>query len=237
MLEEFDLSFVVQDEALKITSKEKADEILTTKVYAVGDLLDSRGNYGQVMRIITNTIQPDSWNDNGGPGSIDVFPPGKGLVVSQKYDVHEEIDELFVKLRGVLAYSPNMLDARLLYAPEMRRARTAAHRLQNAGASSYDLDSSAEPAASFGVLGGGGGRLGAYVSAQHAFATPAAAMQLLEPPRDLTAAYTANREGLQIVSGLYGANCRVRAGDDAIRQTGSASSGPTGRGIGMFAVP
>ena len=39
ILEEFDLTYVVQDEVLKITSKEKADEILTTRVYPVADLV------------------------------------------------------------------------------------------------------------------------------------------------------------------------------------------------------
>ena len=38
ILDELDLTFTVQHEVLLITSKEKADEILTTKVYFVGDL-------------------------------------------------------------------------------------------------------------------------------------------------------------------------------------------------------
>jgi len=39
MLEDFELTYVVQDETLKITSKEKADGIVSTRVYPVADLV------------------------------------------------------------------------------------------------------------------------------------------------------------------------------------------------------
>ena len=87
ILEEFDLTFVTQDEVLKITSKEKADDILTTKVYYVGDLVrrrrDASPSFGPLMNMITSTIQPDSWEDNGGPGSIQPYG-GEYLVFSRE---------------------------------------------------------------------------------------------------------------------------------------------------------
>ena len=107
ILEEFDLTLVIQDEVVKITSKEKADEILTAKVYAVGDLLD-RGPRRQaidpLIATITSTIQPDSWDDNGGPGSISRV--ASTLVISQKRDVHTEIQDLLVQLRAQLPKKP-----------------------------------------------------------------------------------------------------------------------------------
>ncbi|HEY4312594.1 MAG TPA: hypothetical protein VGN12_24305 [Pirellulales bacterium] len=105
ILEEFDLAFVVMNEALAITSKEKADEILVTKVYYVGDLARARreatSSFGALMNLITSTIQPDSWEDNGGPGSIQAFNRDY-LVFSQKQEVHDETAQLFEKLREEL---------------------------------------------------------------------------------------------------------------------------------------
>jgi hypothetical protein len=102
ILEDLDLTFVIQDEVLKITSKEKADEILTTKVYPVDDLLGGRRNWGPLMQAIKSSIQPDSWDDNGGPGSMQPFNVGSLLVVSQKRDVHDEVRELLAQLRAEL---------------------------------------------------------------------------------------------------------------------------------------
>src|SRR5258708_6311621 len=36
----------------------------------------SMANWGPLMQLITSTIQPDSWDDNGGPGSIQPFQNG-----------------------------------------------------------------------------------------------------------------------------------------------------------------
>ena len=102
ILDDLDLTFVIQHEVLNITSKEKADEILTTKVYPVEDLLAGRRNWGPLMNTIKSTIQPDAWDDNGGPGSIQPFIVGSLLVISQKRDVHDEIRDLLAQLRAEL---------------------------------------------------------------------------------------------------------------------------------------
>ncbi|HVU88270.1 MAG TPA: hypothetical protein VHD36_13200 [Pirellulales bacterium] len=103
ILREFDLAFVVQDEVLSITSRERANSVLTTKIYYVGDLVvvggSKRPNYGPLMNLITSTIQPNTWDDNGGPGSIQPFLATGSLVFSQKQDVHIEVAELLTKLR------------------------------------------------------------------------------------------------------------------------------------------
>jgi hypothetical protein len=46
-------------------------------------------------------IEPDSWSDVGGPGSVKGFDNGACLVISQRDDVHERIDQLLVTLRRV----------------------------------------------------------------------------------------------------------------------------------------
>lgn len=129
VLEPFDLTFTVQDEVIKITSKEKADEILTTKVYSVGDLLDRgprRGFTDNLISTITGTIQPDSWEDNGGPGSIHRM--ASTLVIAQKYDVHREIQELIAMLRAEL---PKRAE-NAMATPDPNEVTTVVYRLEQA---------------------------------------------------------------------------------------------------------
>jgi len=74
---------------------------LTVRVYSVKDLV-STGVDDQspsVIRIITNIVQPVSWNLQGGPGSVEYFAVGQSLVVSQTADVHEEVQTLLDALR------------------------------------------------------------------------------------------------------------------------------------------
>jgi hypothetical protein len=97
ILEDLDLTYVIQDEVLKITSKEKADEILTTRIYRVDDLLKRRVTIRELIDVVVATVQPDSWDESGGPGSI--MPLAGVLVVSQKLDCHEETADLLAALR------------------------------------------------------------------------------------------------------------------------------------------
>jgi type II secretory pathway component GspD/PulD (secretin) len=129
ILEPFDLTFTVQDEILKITTKEKADEILTTKVYSVGDLLDRgprRGITDNLLNTITGTIQPDTWEDNGGPGSV--YRLASTLVISQKYDVHKELQNLFAMLRAEL---PKRAD-NAATGPNPNETTTVVYKLEHA---------------------------------------------------------------------------------------------------------
>jgi general secretion pathway protein D len=49
--------------------------------------------------LITTTIAPQSWDDVGGPGSVESFDTNLSLVVSQTQDVHEQIADLLEQLR------------------------------------------------------------------------------------------------------------------------------------------
>ncbi|MFN4257734.1 MAG: hypothetical protein ACK4RK_00420 [Gemmataceae bacterium] len=52
-----------------------------------------------LIKLITNTIAPNTWSDVGGPGTIDYFPIGMALVVNQTPDVQEQIQSLLNQLR------------------------------------------------------------------------------------------------------------------------------------------
>jgi type II secretory pathway component GspD/PulD (secretin) len=52
-----------------------------------------------LIKLITNTIAPQSWSDVGGPGTIDYFPLGMALVINQTPDIQEQVAELLAALR------------------------------------------------------------------------------------------------------------------------------------------
>lgn len=47
-----------------------------------------------LIDLIINTIEPDSWRQNGGKGSITYYPHNPALVIRQTSDTHEQISEL-----------------------------------------------------------------------------------------------------------------------------------------------
>ena len=123
VLGELDLTYVVRNEVLAITSKTEAENMLTTKVYPVFDLLDTsselpsasrlevlglphssahaRPNFAALIENITSSIPPTTWDEVGGPGAIQGFVNSGALVISQTTEVHEEIAEYLRALREV----------------------------------------------------------------------------------------------------------------------------------------
>jgi hypothetical protein len=112
LLHEFDLTYVITNEVLKITTPEDAEDSLQTVVYPVADLVaagrpvqnpgDSRSDdydYDTVIETITTTIEPDSWDEVGGAGVIEPLSPWRLLAISQTEEVHEEIAALLKTLR------------------------------------------------------------------------------------------------------------------------------------------
>lgn len=58
-----------------------------------------QADFDPLIDLITSTIEPDSWQDVGGPGSISGFDTNLSLVVSQRQDIHERIADLLEQLR------------------------------------------------------------------------------------------------------------------------------------------
>lgn len=55
--------------------------------------------HDQLIKLIVETIAPQSWAQAGGPGTIDYYPLGMAFVINQTADVHEQIAELLNALR------------------------------------------------------------------------------------------------------------------------------------------
>jgi hypothetical protein len=52
-----------------------------------------------LVDLIQRTIAPASWNVNGGPGAIVYFRPSRALVVRQRSEVHEQLQDVVRALR------------------------------------------------------------------------------------------------------------------------------------------
>jgi general secretion pathway protein D len=59
----------------------------------------SQADFDSLIDLIETTIKPNSWQDNGGPGSISPFETNLSLVISQTQEVHEEVADLLKQLR------------------------------------------------------------------------------------------------------------------------------------------
>lgn len=112
ILREVNLSLLVEHGRVIVTTVEETQspEHQTTHVYPVADLLEvvripaREGggyelDYGQLIDTITTTLEPDSWSDVGGPGSITEFENSRSLVISTRRDIHQRIAALLVSLR------------------------------------------------------------------------------------------------------------------------------------------
>jgi hypothetical protein len=115
MLRSLDLTTVVRDEALVITTPEEAECRLVSAAYPMADLLGPKGDRDQfgvsrrpaqldhLVQLTTDSIARNSWDTVGGPGSIATISYLDVVVISQTDDVHNQIADLFTRIRRHLA--------------------------------------------------------------------------------------------------------------------------------------
>jgi hypothetical protein len=109
LLQPLQLTFVIDDEVLLITSRAEADNLLQVRVYPVGDVLDcesgkqgvnaSSCDFDSLIDVITTTVAPTTWDDVGGPSSVGSYESALALVIAQTQEVHEIVDSLLSRLR------------------------------------------------------------------------------------------------------------------------------------------
>ncbi len=110
MLRELELTFLVQDEVVMITTPEECEEDLVTGFYPVFDIFSWASHfdrdepefwdYDSLIELITTTCAPESWDEVGGPGMLDSLPMCGCLVLSQTMDTHEEVAALLESIRN-----------------------------------------------------------------------------------------------------------------------------------------
>jgi hypothetical protein len=108
-----DLTYIIDNEVLLITTEDVAESRLLTIVYQVDDLVPRQGGGGYgggdatheaaIVDVITRCVVRDSWARNKtGEGEICVLDPGV-MVVSQTQRVHDEVARLLAEIRRVKA--------------------------------------------------------------------------------------------------------------------------------------
>jgi hypothetical protein len=127
VLEPAGLTYQVKNDALVITTKEKALTLLERKVFPVPDLVGPDSNSltsflslltenkqespeAALIQFIQNTVEPQSWSKSGGLATIEFFPLGKAMVVSQTPENQEKVQKLLNALR--LLQGPKVADAK-----------------------------------------------------------------------------------------------------------------------------
>lgn len=119
ILDDMELTWTIKYGRLIITTPEAAEQDLITKVYDIKRVVRAdwvpdwripqgatevpyslEYDFDSLIEIITTTIAPTTWDEVGGPGSISAYDgrAGPALVVSQTYEVHEELGNLLIKL-------------------------------------------------------------------------------------------------------------------------------------------
>jgi len=94
LLRPLELTFIVKDEVLLITTQEVADSTFETRVYP----FDSGSlNSTVAMELLVKVVANDTWDENGGEAQI--VNVGSRLVINQTYAVHNEINKLLLQLK------------------------------------------------------------------------------------------------------------------------------------------
>jgi len=105
VLADLNLAYIIKDEAIQVTSIQKAKETLSARTYYVGDLVGFGGGMGfggyigrqqmalqiqQLATLITQVVEPESWAVNGGSGlgTIAFEPITMSFVVRQTAEIH-----------------------------------------------------------------------------------------------------------------------------------------------------
>jgi hypothetical protein len=89
-------TYAIRHEVLQITSQDKANSRLTTKVYALGELGEGDAD---LTAVIMAHIAPDSWDAVGGQASVHVL--NGALIVTQTEANQDAIANLLADLREV----------------------------------------------------------------------------------------------------------------------------------------
>jgi hypothetical protein len=88
ILADVGLTYTIRDDAIEITTPQRARETVVTRVYYVGDLLgdvpELRPFWAvELINLIQSTVDPQSWQRNGGAGTIFYHPITNSIIVKQ----------------------------------------------------------------------------------------------------------------------------------------------------------
>jgi hypothetical protein len=99
------LTWLVRDEIILVTTPEAAENELEVRIYTCRDFLEIPSSskhkdqtLDRLINVIKSVIEPLSWDDQGGSGTIQSLPGGI-LVISATSRVHAQVEQLLEKVR------------------------------------------------------------------------------------------------------------------------------------------
>ena len=102
MLQPLGLTYRVREAGIEITTESAVDDgDGTLRCYDLSYIYNNSANVGSVVHTITESIEPDSWLENGGSSTISMI--GSMMVVSSPDTTHFKIEDL---LRSIAKMSP-----------------------------------------------------------------------------------------------------------------------------------
>jgi len=99
LLREYDLTYIIDEDALRITSPLIAGSQFLVRTYPVGDLVTAPDELKSLMQSVEKTVDLATWERQGGQGNIAAANNSKSLIVSQTWHGHQKILELIRVLR------------------------------------------------------------------------------------------------------------------------------------------
>ena len=131
ILHRLQLTWIVRDEVLLITTKESAEKDLDTCVYNMQGLVDDSDpkSVKALIDVICGCVQVDTWAVNGG-GQAEIRPLPSGLlVISQTQAAHEQVSMLLNKIRKMREKAPvTKVGPRGYEAPPSRSSSSSAQQ-------------------------------------------------------------------------------------------------------------
>ncbi len=113
MLGELDLTYVIRNEVLAVTTPEAAERELETRLYPVADLAVAghapvvtthpRSRFQTICDLICRHVEPASWDSVGGAATITPLDARGLLAISQTDAAHHSIEALLAAVRQAAA--------------------------------------------------------------------------------------------------------------------------------------
>ncbi|MEK6237203.1 MAG: tetratricopeptide repeat protein, partial [Planctomycetales bacterium] len=105
MLDPLNCTTLIRDDVLLITTQTEAEEDLSIRIYKVGELVkfveqgETYYDWDSLVGAITSSVEPNCWDEVGGPGSVQPYANSDALVISTTDAVHRQVETLLRKLR------------------------------------------------------------------------------------------------------------------------------------------
>lgn len=96
LLRPLQLTYVIRDEILVITTQEKLEQSVEVRVYRIEKPSNATVSLAKFAEMLPKLIEPDSWTEQGGETFCTTYD--NNLVVRSSPDVHDKINDLLRKL-------------------------------------------------------------------------------------------------------------------------------------------